>query len=848
MSGGDGKDSRGPGGGVNGGPTGLGGNGNKGGGVDASDHSGWSSENDPWGSKNTGGNTGGGNNGGDRDHPTGSGKVNLSLFPEAQASIALGAPTNISLVDGLWGFSLLKSKTVQSVITEALAKVKTLGVPTVGTLWRGSLWGLVVEGITPTKIAPDDMSMVRHITTTLPADLVTKTPLGQLPTQPATVVDARLSDVVDEGQQKVAVIRSPSMPMSVPVVEAKPTKRPDVFTAGIVPGMPDIHIRVNAPAPPTAPKPPDGVSEVKDAPAKQLPASAPGGNTHDGIVVFPTASNLPPVYVAVVEVMPVNEVNAREIERKALQTYQDARQRREFAQTDEQRKITSYQTLLPELTITQRQIEETQAEIAFSQVTAKRQSVQETNAKSRRQPALAEQYHREMDRTNKTVSALNDALFNLREKEKDIVAQRAEFARLGKENWKKERPDRERTDPVIATWTPAQQSAFWQTQARKEFVLSVTSTDLPKYGPVMGTKPSPLYMENQAYFWKGDGFALANYDAIAANDTLVNGIRRAFSSVSTPLASVAPNKLYENGQVMASELAQFSFVFYEDLDVSALTIVSSLDVSNFGLSRDDTRNALGGYGAVQMPYRLVSRRTGLDGDGDERIHIDVVRPDDKNLVGAVPLRAMTWNAVKRESSFTSDDGAITLTWRPASDKDVSGYQIIVTPLGSQPGKLYRGGHVDVSSKGARVTLPLVDVQKIHDYILVPPVESGLDPIYVMFNKPRKKAGKDDKPVFVKPRQGTAERGHEYHPTPKTDEIKGLGELKPGRPKTPKQSGGGLRARWYGDKGRKIYEWDSRHGELEGYRASDGEHLGAFDPKTGKQLEGPNPKRNIKKYL
>lgn len=43
MSGGDGKDSRGPGGGVNGGPTGLGG------GVDASDHSGWSSENNPWG-------------------------------------------------------------------------------------------------------------------------------------------------------------------------------------------------------------------------------------------------------------------------------------------------------------------------------------------------------------------------------------------------------------------------------------------------------------------------------------------------------------------------------------------------------------------------------------------------------------------------------------------------------------------------------------------------------------------------------------------------------------------------------------------------------------------------------
>ncbi|HCN9385962.1 TPA: S-type pyocin domain-containing protein [Escherichia coli] len=100
----------------------------------------------------------------------------------------------------------------------------------------------------------------------------------------------------------------------------------------------------------------------------------------------------------------------------------------------------------------------------------------------------------------------------------------------------------------------------------------------------------------------------------------------------------------------------------------------------------------------------------------------------------------------------------------------------------------------------------------------------------------------------KPRKGTKDYGHDYHPAPKTEDIKGLGELKEGRPKTPKQGGGGKRARWYGDKGRKIYEWDSQHGELEGYRASDGQHLGSFDPKTGKQLKGPDPKRNIKKYL
>lgn len=101
----------------------------------------------------------------------------------------------------------------------------------------------------------------------------------------------------------------------------------------------------------------------------------------------------------------------------------------------------------------------------------------------------------------------------------------------------------------------------------------------------------------------------------------------------------------------------------------------------------------------------------------------------------------------------------------------------------------------------------------------------------------------------KPRKGVKDYGHDYHPAPKTEEIKGLGELKKAPKKTPKQGGGGKRDRWIGDKGRKIYEWDSQHGELEGYRASDGEHLGAFDPKTGKQIKGPDPKgRNIKKYL
>ncbi|KMN61415.1 hypothetical protein VK95_23235 [Leclercia sp. LK8] len=303
MSGGDGKDSRGPTGGVKGGPTGLGG------GVDASDHSGWSSENNPWGGHdNTGGHTGRGNNGGDHGGGNHSGGVNLSLFPEAQASLTMGAPSTLSLVDGLWGFSLLKSTTVQGVIAEALAKVKPLTAPVAGMLWRGGLWGLVIEAVTPTKIAPDDMSMVRHITTTLPASMVTQTPFSQLPTQPAVVADARVTEVVENGVQKIAVVRTPSIPFGIPTVPAKPTQRPGVYTAAVVEGMPDIHINVGTQSPAAPQKPAEGVQEVRDSQTFQKQPFETGGHTHDAIVYFPPEANADPVYVSVTPVLTEQQV------------------------------------------------------------------------------------------------------------------------------------------------------------------------------------------------------------------------------------------------------------------------------------------------------------------------------------------------------------------------------------------------------------------------------------------------------------------------------------------------------------------------------------------------------------
>jgi len=51
------------------------------------------------------------------------------------------------------------------------------------------------------------------------------------------------------------------------------------------------------------------------------------------------------------------------------------------------------------------------------------------------------------------------------------------------------------------------------------------------------------------------------------------------------------------------------------------------------------------------------------------------------------------------------------------------------------------------------------------------------------------------------------------PPPK--ELTAFPALKPVKPKTPVQGGGGLRKRWKDETG-NIYEWDSQHGTVEKY--------------------------------
>lgn len=179
----------------------------------------------------------------------------------------------------------------------------------------------------------------------------------------------------------------------------------------------------------------------------------------------------------------------------------------------------------------------------------------------------------------------------------------------------------------------------------------------------------------------------------------------------------------------------------------------------------------------------------------------------------------------RGDQFVADLGeGVELIWTPAVDPgDTLGIPALEAAPQAPVIWIY-----PPTEKAAQILVNPIYPPEYRDFILVFPVESGVRPLYVV----------------VSVRAGD----HKYHKAPKAEQITGFLNLIKAKPKTPKQGGGGLRERWIDEKGRTIYEWDSQHGELEAYRASDGSHIGAFSHITGEQLKPANKKRNIAKYL
>ncbi|WP_095058864.1 S-type pyocin domain-containing protein [Pseudomonas sp. Irchel s3f7] len=185
----------------------------------------------------------------------------------------------------------------------------------------------------------------------------------------------------------------------------------------------------------------------------------------------------------------------------------------------------------------------------------------------------------------------------------------------------------------------------------------------------------------------------------------------------------------------------------------------------------------------------------------------------------------------RGDQYVADLGeGIELIWTPAEDgSDILG----IPKLEAAP----QAPHIWVfppTKHADSIIVNPIYPPEYKDFILVFPVGSGVRPVYIVFSTTRK---------------GLPRSGHSYHPAPKTEEILAFPGLIKGKKKNPIVGGGGLRKRWTDAKRKKIYEWDSMHGELEVYRASDGGHLGAFDHITGERRDDPKTERNIpKKYL
>mgnify|MGYP001617244825 CR=1 FL=1 len=181
----------------------------------------------------------------------------------------------------------------------------------------------------------------------------------------------------------------------------------------------------------------------------------------------------------------------------------------------------------------------------------------------------------------------------------------------------------------------------------------------------------------------------------------------------------------------------------------------------------------------------------------------------------------------RDSQFIADLGeGVELIWTPAVDgSDILG----IPALEAAPQAPHIWVYPPTKAADGILVNPVYPPE-YRDFILVFPVGSGVKPIYIV----------------VSAAKGTAEPGHTYHPAPETVDITAFPDLRRAKKKTPYN--GGLRDRWINAKGRIIYEWDYLHGELEGYRASDGSHLGSFDHRTGEQIDPPKKNRSIKKYL
>lgn len=291
--------------------------------------------------------------------------------------------------------------------------------------------------------------------------------------------------------------------------------------------------------------------------------------------------------------------------------------------------------------------------------------------------------------------------------------------------------------------------------------------------------------------------------------------------------------------------------------VALLAIPANGAATNLGILSSSTTNTIGSWSISGEALKVLARRIGgglvgalwpsqlgdatLDGNPDfatddtttMRVRFNMYTDENgkQQVVGiktgegsAYGDRVAKREAVQQGQRFVAElDNGITITWTPDGSTDV------LTPDTVLP----ENDQLDVHNIWVRpieehqqeIGTALYPEEELAEYIVTFPADSGVSPLYLVFNKP----SGDIKYI-------PAPRGNPPLPA-FPDAIKA-------KKKTAVQGGGKLRERWKDRKGR-IYEWDSQHGKVEVY-TKNGKHLGEFDHITGEQTKDADPSRKVEK--
>lgn len=304
-----------PSGGINGGSSG-----GSGGSSGGNSGSGWGTTHTPQGdlhnynpgqfgnggSGGTGGAGGSGNNGG---HGNNGGSSGQSSRPVMGYGVPIMLPATGYMAAEGFAMSLAEAG-ISASIRAALGAL-ALSPPVAMAM------GLFA--LSTTELAKDDPNMMSKVMTSVPAKAILGDLVNTLTQDIKTITTTtRIADITVDDKQQIAVVRT--QPVSVPVLTAKPTARPGVYSVD-VPGIGTINIAPVEKAAPAAGLP-RGITTVPNAPPKAAPLSY-GLATRDMVVRFAPDKNSHggSAYLSIVDKLKPDQLAKRKQEEADRQTF-----------------------------------------------------------------------------------------------------------------------------------------------------------------------------------------------------------------------------------------------------------------------------------------------------------------------------------------------------------------------------------------------------------------------------------------------------------------------------------------------------------------------------------------------